>query len=303
MQLTLNENTRMPMIGFGTYLINDNDVQSIVLEALHTGYRHIDTAEAYGNEQGVGVAIRTGMHELGFTREAVFVTTKLWCGNEAWGQPVKTYQSTMDSLDQSLANLHMDYVDLYLIHAPLADEQRLEQWRALVELRRMGKARAIGVSNFGTAHLEEIKSAGLPLPDANQIELHPWSQKPGLVSYMKDHDISIIAYSSLVPLSTWRVAPGQESAKTDDMRQAGEQAEAPFKLMAQKYGVSEAQVLLRWGLQKGYAVLPKSTTKSRIQQNFDLLSFEIDTADMAAVEQMDRGDGVAWSIGDLTKGS
>lgn len=301
MQLTLNETTRMPMIGFGTYLIDNDDVQPVVYEALRTGYRHIDTAEAYGNEPGVGAAIRSGMQELGLTRDDVFVTTKLWCGNEAWGQPVKSYQSTIDSLDQSLSNLQMDHVDLYLIHAPLAGEQRLEQWRALIDLQRAGKARAIGVSNFGIAHLEAMKSAGLPLPDANQIELHPWSQKPELVAYLKDHGIAIIAYSSLVPLSTWRVAPGQDSAKTDAMRQAGEQADAPFKAMAQKYGVTEAQVLLRWGLQKGYAVLPKSTNPARIRQNFDLLSFEIDDTDMAAIEKMDRGDGVAWSIGDPTK--
>ncbi|MEO1441932.1 MAG: aldo/keto reductase, partial [Chloroflexota bacterium] len=138
-------------------------------------------------------------------------------------------------------------------------------------------------------------------PEVNQIELHPWSQKPELVAYLRNHDISIIAYSSLVPLSTWRIAPGQDSAKTDDMRQAGEQANAPFKVMAQEYGVSEAQVLLRWGLQKGYAVLPKSTNTARIRQNFDLCSFEIDDADMAAIEEMNRGDGVAWNIGDPTK--
>jgi len=301
MHLTLNETTQMPMIGFGTYLIDNDDVQPVVLEALRTGYRHIDTAEAYGNEPGIGAAIRSGMQELGLTRGDVFVTTKLWCGNEDWGQPVKTYQSTMESLDQSLSNLQMDHVDLYLIHAPLAGEQRLEQWRALVDLQRAGKARAIGVSNFGIAHLEAMKSAGLPLPDANQIELHPWSQKPELVAYLKNHGIAIIAYSSLVPLSTWRVAPGQDSAKTDAMRQAGEQSDTPFKVMAQKYDVTEAQILLRWGLQKGYAVLPKSTNPTRIRQNFDLLSFEIDDNDMAAIEKMDRGDGIAWSIGDPTR--
>ncbi|MCB9451614.1 MAG: aldo/keto reductase [Anaerolineaceae bacterium] len=301
MQLTLNQNIQMPMIGFGTYLISDDDVQPAVLEALRTGYRHIDTAEAYGNEHGVGLAIHTGMQELGLSREDVFVTTKLYPGNEAWGQPVKTYQSTIDSLNQSLSNLKLDYVDLYLIHAPLAKEQRIEQWQALVELRQMGKARAIGVSNYGATHIDEIKSAGLPLPDVDQIELHPWSQKPALTSYLKDHAISIIAYSSLVPLSTWRTAPGQDSAKSEDMKQAGNQADSPFKMMAQKYGVSEAQVLLRWGLQKGYAILPKSNNKTRIQQNFDLLLFEIDADDMTAITAMDRGDGVAWSVGDPTK--
>ncbi|MEO0561686.1 MAG: aldo/keto reductase [Chloroflexota bacterium] len=301
MYLTLNADTQMPMIGFGTYLISNEDVQAPVLEALRTGYRHIDTAEGYANEQGVGVATQAAMTELGLTREVIFVTTKLWPGNEAWGQPVKTYQSTIAALNQSLSNLNMDHVDLYLIHAPLAQDQRLEQWRALIELRQMGKARAIGVSNFSAAHIDEIKSAGLPLPDANQIELHPWSQKPDLVRYLTDHDISIIAYSSLVPLSTWRVAPGHDSAKTEAMQQAGEQADSPFKLMAEKYGVTEAQVLLRWGLQKGYAILPKSTTPARIQQNFDVRSFEIDEDDMTAIAAMDRGEGVAWSVGDPTK--
>ncbi len=301
MHLTLNNDIQMPMIGFGTYLISDADVQSPVLEALRTGYRHIDTAEGYANEPGVGLAIQAGVKELGLERKDIFVTTKLWPGNEAWGQPVKTYEATIESLNQSLSNLNMDYVDLYLIHAPSAKDQRLEQWKALVELRRMGKARAIGVSNYSVEHIEEIKSAGLSLPDANQIELHPWSQKPELVSYLNDHNISIIAYSSLVPLSTWRIAPGHDSAKTEDMKQAGVQADSPFKIMAQKYDVSEAQVLLRWGLQKGYAILPKSTNAARIQQNFDLLSFEIDDDDMTAIAAMDRGDGVAWSVGDPTK--
>ena len=301
MQLTLTQDIQMPMIGFGTYLISNDDAQSVVLESLRVGYRHIDTAEAYGNEQGVGLAIQTGMQELGLNREDIFVTTKLWPGNDAWGQPVKTYQTTIDSLNQSLSRLQLKYIDLYLIHAPLAQEQRMEQWQALVELRHMGKARTIGVSNFSATHINEIKVAGLPLPDANQIELHPWSQKPELTSYLIDHDIAIIAYSSLVPLSTWRTAPGQDSAKTEDMKEAGDEADSPFKMMAHKYGVSEAQVLLRWGLQKGYAILPKSTNKTRIQQNFDLLSFEIDDVDMNAIAQMDRGDGVAWSFGDPTK--
>lgn len=301
MRLALTQDIHMPMVGFGTYLINNDDVQSAVLEALRVGYRHIDTAEAYGNEEGVGRAIHAGMQELGLLREDIFVTTKLFPGNEAWGQPVKTYQSTIESLNQSLSNLKLDYVDLYLIHAPLAQKQRLEQWRALVALRQMGKVRTIGVSNYNVAHIEEIKSARLPLPNANQIELHPWSQKPALTSYLVDHDITIIAYSSLVPLSTWRTAPGQDSAKTEIMKQAGDEADSPFKMMAQKYGVSEAQVLLRWGLQKGYAILPKSTNKTRIRQNFDVLSFEIDDADMSAIDKMDRGDGVAWSIGDPTQ--
>lgn len=301
MHLTLNQTIPMPMIGFGTYLIANDEAQSAVLAALRTGYRHIDTAEAYGNEAGVGLALQAGLAELGLARDAIFVTTKLYPGNAAWGQAEKTYTTTIEALEQSLAKLQLDHVDLYLIHAPLARAQRLEQWRALVALREMGKTRAIGVSNYGIAHIEEIKAAGLPLPDANQIELHPWSQKPELTAYLREHGIAIIAYSSLVPLATWRTAPGQDSAKTDAMRQAGEAAASPFKQMAQKYGVSEAQVLLRWALQMGYAILPKSTKPARIQQNFAVTGFAIDDADMAAIAAMDRGDGVAWSIGDPTQ--
>jgi len=236
-------------------------------------------------------------------RSDLLVTTKLWPGNPAWGQPAKTTESTVTSLDESLGRLGLDYVDLYLIHAPFERDERLAQWRGLVELERQGKARAIGVSNFAAAHIEELKAAGLPLPAADQIELHPWSQKPELVRYLTDNAITPIAYSSLLPLSTWRTAEGQDSAKTDQMRADGERAEAPFKIMARKYGVSEAQVLLRWAVQKGYPVLPKSTNPDRIRKNADIFAFGIDDEDMAAIETMDRGDGVAWATGDPTKAS
>ena len=301
MKIDLTPNIRLPMVGFGTYLIKDGDAQSLVRQALRTGYRHVDTAEIYGNESGVGLGIAEGLEELDLSRDELFVTTKLWPGNEERGQPPKTYESTLESLDTSLARLNLDYVDLYLIHAPFPKKQRLEQWQALIELRRQGKVRAIGVSNFSERHIEEIRAAGLPLPDADQIELHPWSQKTELVSYLNVNGISIIAYSSLVPLSSWREAAGQKSAKTVEMKLEGEGADSPFKIMAKKYGVTEAQVLLRWGLQKGYAVLPKSSNEDRIRTNIDLFSFDIDDADMAAMAEMDRGDGVAWTAGDPTQ--
>jgi 2,5-diketo-D-gluconate reductase A len=134
------------------------------------------------------------------------------------------------------------------------------------------------------------------MPETNQIELHPWSQKPALVAYLKGAGIQPIAYSSLAPLSTWRAAPGQESAKTPSTRNDS----AVFADMAAKYGVSEAQLLLRWGIQSGYAVLPKSTNPERMRQNIDLAGFSIDEADMAAMKAMDRGRGLAWSAGDPT---
>lgn len=296
MQLTfpLSENTEIPAVGFGTYLISNGDAAAIVQAAIENGYRHIDTASGYHNEEGVGAGIQTGLAETGLSRSDIFVTGKLWPGNPAWGDAPKTREQTIAECEASLARLGLDYLDLYLIHAPYGGPERVSQWRALIELQKVGKARAIGVSNFNQTHLEEIKAAGLPMPDANQIELHPWSQKPELLAYMAKHDITPIAYSSLVPLSTWRATPGQDSAKTEEMRTDG----AVFVEMARKYGVSEAQFLLRWGVQNGYAILPKSMNHERMRRNIDLEGFEIDAVDMEAIKAMDKGDGVAWATGD-----
>jgi 2,5-diketo-D-gluconate reductase A len=288
----LSPAVEIPLLGFGTYLIPDSEAAAAVRDALKAGYRHIDTAEFYANEDGVGAGLRAANVE----RKDVFITTKLWPGNAAWGQTPKTTETTIAALNQSLAKLKLDYVDLYLIHAPFEREQRLAQWRGLVELKRQGKARSIGVSNFNIHHLEELKTAGLPMPEANQIELHPWSQKPQLVAYLEQNGIVPIAYSSLVPLSTWRTAPGHASGKTQAMQKDSESS--PFKELARKYGKTESQVLLRWAVQQGWPVLPKSTKPERIKENADLFSFNIDAADMAAIAKMDRGDGIAWGSQD-----
>lgn len=295
--IALNADTLLPMVGFGTYLVSSEAAPDAVSAALAAGYRHIDTASGYQNEGGVGEGIRRGLDACGLDRTDLFVTTKLWPGNPAWGDPPKDAEQTIAECEASLARLGLDHVDLYLIHAPYGGERRLDQWRALVALQKAGKARSIGVSNYNIAHLEEIRAAGLPLPDANQIELHPWSQKPDLRAYMAEQGIVPIAYSSLVPLSTWRSAPGQASAKTDAMRADG----GVFSELAGKYGVSEARLLLRWGVQNGFAVLPKSLNPERMRQNLDLFSFEIGAEDMARMSKMDRGDGVAWASGDPSK--
>lgn len=293
----LNKETAIPAVGFGTYLISNDDAEGAIMSAIAAGYRHIDTASGYRNEESVGAGIRNGLEAEGLSRTELFVTAKLWPGNPAWGDAPKTGTQTIAECNASLSRLGLDYVDLYLIHAPYGGDMRLEQWRALLELQASGKVRSVGVSNFNESHLDEIAAAGLPMPDANQIELHPWSQKPGLLAQMAKHDIAPIAYSSLVPLSTWRTEPGQDSAKTDEMKADN----TAFKDMAEKYGVSEAQLLLRWGVQNGYAVLPKSLNPERMRQNLDLFTFTIDDADMAQMATMDRGEGVAWATGDPSK--
>jgi 2,5-diketo-D-gluconate reductase A len=296
--IRLEGGSELPTVGFGTYLIPDSASEQAVFQALRVGYRHVDTAEGYNNERGVGSAIRKALDELGLTRSQVFVTTKLWPGNPAWGDPPKTPAQIVAALSTSLDRLQTEYVDLYLTHAPFAGPQRLDQWRALLELKDAGRAKALGVSNFGVGHLDEIDAAGLPLPEVNQIELHPWSQKSDLIAYMERKGIRAIAYSSLVPLASWRSEAGQDSAKTDTMKADGARADSPFRRMAIKYGVSEAQVLLRWAVQRGFGIIPKSTREDRMKQNLDVFSFAIDASDMTALAEMDRGEGVAWAVGD-----
>ena len=293
----LGENVAMPMVGFGTYLIREGEAARAVKQALDVGYRHIDTAEAYRNEAAVGEAL-SAHFSAGHPRDEVFVTTKLWPGSAARRQTPKTYQTKIESLEASLARLNLAHVDLYLIHSPMSVEQRAEQWRALVALKQQGKVRAIGVSNFNEQHINEIVDATSTLPEANQIELHPWSQKPTLTAYLEAHHIQAIAYSSLVPLATWRTATGQSSAKTEQMRDAA--STSPFAALAKKYRVTQAQILLRWGLQRGYPVLPKSIHPARMAENLDLFGFTLDDEDMQATAKLDRGDGVAWGAGDPT---
>lgn len=290
----------IPAVGFGTYLIEDEKVSNLVEQAISLGYRHIDTAEIYANEAGVGQGIRCAVADCGLTRQDIFVTTKMWPGHEAWNQPAKTYQSTLRALDESLARLKLEYVDLYLIHAPLQPDLRLDQWRAMLELQQQGKARAIGVSNYGPTHLNEIEASGMAMPAVNQIELHPWSQKPELVSHLRQRDIAIVAYSSLAPLANWRDGAGETGARVEHRKALEETGDAPFRTLADKYGVTEPQLLLRWGLQRGFGVLPKSTHPARIGQNFELFGFAIDEPDMARISAMDRGNGLAWGLDDPT---
>ena len=295
--MTDEMNYIVPRIGLGTYNMTSQEAEDISYAAIQYGYRHIDTAAVYRNENGVGKALKRIFSDTDLSRSDITITTKLWPGGLLKIDRVKNKEGTFKSMEKSLRNLDLDYVDLYLIHSPHAKSGRLEQWKALLELQEQGKAINIGVSNWGINHLEELVDEGLPLPSTNQIELHPWSQKPELVTYLKDNNIDIIAYSSLVPLSNWRHKDGENSLKTEEMYKDGEDSQSPFKNLASKYQVSEAQILLRWALQLGYAILPKSIQIERMENNFDL-EFIIDKDDMKLLQELDRGESITWEYGD-----
>ena len=292
-----NSNKIVPRIGLGTYNMNSKEAEDLSYAAIKHGYRHIDTAADYKNEDGVGKALKRIFSETDLDRDDLAISTKLWPGGMVKVDRVKNKEGTIKSLEKSLRNLDLDYVDLYLIHSPHAKEKRIEQWETLLTLQENGKTKNIGVSNWGINHLEELVNKGLPLPSANQIEIHPWSQKPELVSYLKEKHIDIIAYSSLVPLSTWRHKDGENSLKTDEMYKDSEDSDSPFKKLATQYDVTEAQILLKWALQLGYAILPKSIQIERMKNNFDL-DFTISESDMNLIEQLDRGGSVTWEYGD-----
>lgn len=296
--IPLGSGGEMPAVGLGTYLIDDGDVGEVVNAALEIGYRHIDTAEAYGNEAGIGAALNAAINAGTVARDELFVTTKLFPGNPEWGQTAKSGDDVAATLEASLERLQLDTVDLYMIHASFSREQSLELWAGLLDAQQRGLARHIGVANFNAQTLDAIRDAGLATPAANQIELHPWSQKPELVAYLREHDITPIAYSSLVPLSTWRAADGEDSAKDAEWAAEAEASDFVFAQLAERHGVSEAQVLLRWAIQHGYPVIPKSTRPERLRSNIDLFGFELTADEMAQIDTLDRGAGVAWQWGD-----
>ena len=187
--------------------------------------------------------------------------------------------------------LQVDYVDLYLIHTP-GSSTRIDQWKALVELKKLGLAKHIGVSNYDERHLKEIEDAGLPMPDANELEFHPICAQAKMTPILKSKGIVPVAYSSLATLSTWRTKEGQGGEVKADTKAEAQKVQAEI---AQKLGVAEGKLLLRWGMQRGYAVLTKSTTPSRIASNFDLFDFEIPDEDMKRLDALDKDEHVAWS--------
>ena len=293
-------NQYVPSIGLGTYNMSSEEAEKMTYEAIKYGYRHIDTAAVYKNEDGVARALKRIFKETQLRRDDVFITTKLWPGGLIKLDRIRDYKDTLKSFEKSLMRLNLEYIDLYLIHSPHGKNKRIEQWKSLMKLKETEKVKYIGVSNWGINHINELKENDLPLPDANQIEIHPWSQKPKLIKYLRENNIDIIAYSSLVPLSTWRHKVGENSKKTDEMYKLGESDDSPFKLLAQKYKCTEAQFLLQWAVQQNFAVLPKTVNLDRMKENFDF-NFEINQNDMHYVQTLDMGESITWEYGDPLK--
>ena len=287
----------IPNIGLGTYMMSPEEAEQMTYESIKVGYRHIDTAEVYRNEKGVAEGIKKAISENIIKRSDLFVTTKVFPGNEMWGQEQKTYENVIEAFNKSCERLELSYVDLYLIHSAHADKTRLEQWKAVLDLKESKSTLFAGVANWNIKHIEKIKQNNLSLPDTNQIELHPWAQQPELVSYLIKNHVHIIAYSSLVPLSTWRKKDGENSLKTAEMDDESLLENSIFKQLANKYEVKESQFLLQWAIQNKYAVLPKTVRISRLRENFDF-SFSIDESDMLLIEKENKGGGITWELGD-----
>jgi 2,5-diketo-D-gluconate reductase A len=261
-RIALAGDVRIPQLGYGVFQVPPEITADVTTRALQAGYRHIDTAAAYGNETGVGQAFRAS----GLAREDVFVTTK--CFNDDHG-----FEEAKRACRASLDRLELDHVDLYLIHWPVPSQDRyVETWKAFIELQQEGLTRAIGVSNFQPAHLRRIIDETGVTPAINQVELHPRLQQPGL---RREHaDLGIVT-------EAW--SPLAQGALLDDPVIRG---------LAEAHGRTPAQVVLRWHLQLGNVVIPKSVTPERIEENFDLFGFELDAADMEAVAALDRGERI-----------
>lgn len=255
--LTLNDGHQIPQLGFGVWQVSTEDIVAAVTKALDVGYRHIDTAAIYGNEQGVGRAIA----ELGIPREELFVTTKLW--NDDHG-----VDTALRAAENSLARLGLDYLDLYLIHWPTpARDRYVAAWQGLEKVRAEGLSRSIGVSNFTEEHLHRVLAEGSVVPAVNQIEVHPTLTQTDIIAVNDELGIVTEAYSPL----------GLSADLENETVQS----------VARSVGRSPAQVILRWHLQLGRVVFPKSVTPARIEENFQLFDFELSTDQVAAISAVD----------------
>jgi 2,5-diketo-D-gluconate reductase A len=258
--ITLNNGVEMPQLGFGVWQVEDDEAEKAVTTALEVGYRSIDTAKLYYNEEGVGRALRSSS----LTRDELFVTTKLWNADHAYDDALKAF-------DESMARLGLEQLDLYLIHWPVPSQDKyVEAWKAMEKLYADGRIRAIGVSNFTVEALRRLFDETDVVPAVNQIELHPWLPQAELRAFHAEHGIHTEAWSPL----------GQGQGLLND---------PVLGRLAAKHGKSPAQVVLRWHLQLGNVVIPKSVTPSRIAENFDVFGFELDDEDIAAIATLESG--------------
>lgn len=259
----MNNGREIPQVGLGLWLNKDEQECKVSVKyALEAGYRHFDTAQIYHNEEFLGTALQ----EVGTKRSDIFITTKIWNDNFWW-------DDLLPSLEESLAQLQTNYVDLLLLHFPVT-ETRGPAWRKMEEAYEAGKAKAIGVSNYTIAHLEELLADCKVKPAVNQVELHVFLQQPELVAFCKKHNIVVEAYSPLA-----------HGMGIDDPM-LGE--------IAKKHGKTSAQIMLRWAIEAGCVVLPKSTHQDRINQNIDIFDFSLDKDDMAKIKHLDKNFRTCW---------
>ncbi len=262
--VTLNNGVKMPILGYGVYQTPAEETKKCVLDALNTGYRSIDTAQAYGNEAGVGDAVA----ESGIARDEIFITTKIWITNAG-------YEKAKKSIDESLKKLRTDYVDLLLIHQPFGDYYG--SYRAMEEAYRQGKARAIGVSNFYPDRYLDIEHFSEIKPAVNQMETHVFQQQKVLREYMAKHNTQLMSWGPF--------AEGRNDFFTNKV----------LSDIGAKYGKSVAQTALRFLIQSGIVVIPKSVHHERIEQNFNVFDFELSTEDMQPIANLDTGKSLFFS--------
>ncbi len=254
----LRNGIEIPKLGLGVLKAKDGaEVEQAVVAALKNGYRLIDTAAVYGNESGVGRALK----KSGVPREEIFLTTKVWNSDQG-------YEQTLAAFERSLKKLQTSYIDLYLIHWPVAEKYK-DTWKALESLYRQGKVRAIGVSNFQAHHLEDLMATAEIVPMVNQVEIHPHLQQLDLEEFAREHNIL---------LEAWRPIMMGEVSLIPELRSIGK-----------KYGKSSVQVTLRWLIQRGVVVIPKSVREERIIQNADIFDFVLSVKDMNTLSTLDRG--------------